>query len=329
MYSQQELDDAVASGAITPDHGGRTAQVSSRASGSPLFPDEEQFRLITGFNDIFVLDRRRDPVVCGRLDRPVDRAALPSCNRRQRTFASRPAVRWRWPAWELALFFTARRRMALPMRFLPLLAFVGGVLATAGLHPWCLGVGGRLRSTTIRQLGGRDLAAVSAAVAAVAAWIPLAAIPRSDHDRHRRGIGCGNCRSSCSSPRSVRECQEQSEKRHSRLRPAARDRRVPARDVVGRIRPRPPHAPLRRRVLAAPARRANDRASGLHPARSQRRQCDGRRRAGRDPALYRFLALTAPGDRSARACSCRRWPMCCMQCSNCSASSERSSSTSR
>jgi hypothetical protein len=35
--------------------------------------DEEQFRFITGFNDIFVSHRRGDPARRGGLDRPVDR----------------------------------------------------------------------------------------------------------------------------------------------------------------------------------------------------------------------------------------------------------------
>ena len=53
MYSQQELDDAVAAGAISAE-----AAASLRGyfetQRSTAIPDEEQFRLITGFNDIFV-----------------------------------------------------------------------------------------------------------------------------------------------------------------------------------------------------------------------------------------------------------------------------------
>ena len=53
MYSQQELDDAVAAGAITADNANALrAFVSQQRSASIV--DEEQFRLITGFNDIFV-----------------------------------------------------------------------------------------------------------------------------------------------------------------------------------------------------------------------------------------------------------------------------------
>ena len=53
MYSQQELDDAVASGVITADAANALrAHVSYQRSTA--IPDEEQFRLLTGFNDIFV-----------------------------------------------------------------------------------------------------------------------------------------------------------------------------------------------------------------------------------------------------------------------------------
>src|SRR3954452_20990014 len=53
MYSQQELDDAVAAGVLkaTDADALRTYIEGQRTT---LIPDEEQFRLLTGFNDIFV-----------------------------------------------------------------------------------------------------------------------------------------------------------------------------------------------------------------------------------------------------------------------------------
>ena len=53
MYSQQELDDAVAAGVITARRPMRFARMS-KVSGRRRLPDEEHFRLLTGFNDIFV-----------------------------------------------------------------------------------------------------------------------------------------------------------------------------------------------------------------------------------------------------------------------------------
>ena len=53
MYSQQELDDAVASGVITVD-AANALRAHIERQRSTAIPDEEQFRLLTGFNDIFV-----------------------------------------------------------------------------------------------------------------------------------------------------------------------------------------------------------------------------------------------------------------------------------
>ena len=73
MYSQQDLDDAVASGVITAEAADALrAHIEQQRSTS--HPDEEQFRLITGFNDIFVSIAAAILSVCGRLDRPKHRA---------------------------------------------------------------------------------------------------------------------------------------------------------------------------------------------------------------------------------------------------------------
>src|SRR5213593_1681490 len=53
MYSQQEIDDAVASGVITAS-AAEALRGHVEQQRSTAIPDEEQFRLLTGFNDIFV-----------------------------------------------------------------------------------------------------------------------------------------------------------------------------------------------------------------------------------------------------------------------------------
>ncbi|HEV8407551.1 MAG TPA: hypothetical protein VGQ34_06410, partial [Sphingomicrobium sp.] len=53
MYSQQELDDAVASGVISAE-AADALRAHVERQRSTAIADEEQFRLITGFNDIFV-----------------------------------------------------------------------------------------------------------------------------------------------------------------------------------------------------------------------------------------------------------------------------------
>ena len=53
MYSQQELDEAVASGVITAESADALRAHVERQRSTAI-ADEEQFRLLTGFNDIFV-----------------------------------------------------------------------------------------------------------------------------------------------------------------------------------------------------------------------------------------------------------------------------------
>ena len=53
MYSQQELDEAVAAGVISAE-AAAALRAHLESQRSIAIPDEEQFRLITGFNDIFV-----------------------------------------------------------------------------------------------------------------------------------------------------------------------------------------------------------------------------------------------------------------------------------
>ena len=126
MYSQNELDEAVAAGAITAEAAASLrAHIDRQSSGSAV--DEEQFRLLTGFNDIFVsiaaaillfavtwigqwLGQNSGLTIESRGPSPLAPLAVAAVS------------------WALALFFTARRRMALPSILL-LLAFVGSVFA--------------------------------------------------------------------------------------------------------------------------------------------------------------------------------------------------------
>src|SRR5918998_1980283 len=165
MYSQNELDEAVAAGAITAEAATALRAHIERQQMSPAV-DEEQFRLLTGFNDIFVsiaaaillfsvawighqIGQNLGLAIEGDGPSPVGPLAVALT------------------AWGLALFFTAKRRMALPSILL-LLAFVGGVFATAAFS-LVLAVGVE-RLDNNPELGGM-LAALSAAIAAGAAWL--------------------------------------------------------------------------------------------------------------------------------------------------------------
>src|SRR5690242_1399165 len=166
MYSQQEIDDAVASGAITAD---AAAALRAHIEGvrSTAIPDEEQFRLITGFNDIFVsiaaaillfavgwigqwIGQQTGLVLDVNGPSPLAPLAVAAT------------------AWGLALFFTAKRRMALPSILL-LLAFVGGVLATAGIG--LVQIIGPDRFNSANEALSATVGGVSAAIAAASAWL--------------------------------------------------------------------------------------------------------------------------------------------------------------
>src|SRR5256885_10528641 len=112
MYSQQELDEAVASGAITAQAADALRDYVA-TQRSVAIPDEEQFRLLTGFNDIFVsiaaaillfavgwighwVGQNAGLAVHGDGPSPVDALFVAATS------------------WALALFFTARRRLCIP-----------------------------------------------------------------------------------------------------------------------------------------------------------------------------------------------------------------------
>lgn len=169
MYSQQEIDDAVASGVITAEAADALrAHISSQRSTA--IADEEQFRLITGFNDIFVSIAAAILLFAvGWIGQSIGQATglfISDNGEVGPSFLAPLAVGA--TAWGLALFFTARRRMALPSILL-LLAFVGGVLATVAFL--MVQIIGPDRFNNDNQLLGATVGGVSAAIAAAAAWI--------------------------------------------------------------------------------------------------------------------------------------------------------------
>lgn len=53
MYSESDIDGAVTAGAISPDAAAALRRHVAASHAAPAV-DEEHFRLLTGFNDIFV-----------------------------------------------------------------------------------------------------------------------------------------------------------------------------------------------------------------------------------------------------------------------------------
>ncbi len=119
MYSEQDLQSAVAAGAISSEAAGALRAHAASLRSAPV-ADEEQFRLITGFNDIFVT------IACALV-----------------IFASASVggavASWLGGAlvaaacWLMAEMFTRKRRMALPSIVLLLALAVGLGVAAAEL----------------------------------------------------------------------------------------------------------------------------------------------------------------------------------------------------
>lgn len=157
---RDDLDAAVDAGILDPGSRDRLLAFMRARSEGAAGPDNESFRLLTGFNDIFVT------LAC-----LLVLFALASLLPRMAGAAAIAAA-----SWGLAEYFTARRRMALPSIVL-LLAFVGGVFATTLM----LLSGGQQMELALRQ-GSADgrtvallaplmVAGVAAAGAAALHWL--------------------------------------------------------------------------------------------------------------------------------------------------------------
>ncbi|MDT9598424.1 hypothetical protein [Sphingosinicella rhizophila] len=157
MYSDSDLDAAVTAGAMTPEAAAALRNFVAESAASPLV-DEEHFRLLTGFNDIFVAIAAAILLVAvawiGDAVRFSDQWEGPTPFSGLFVAAT---------AWGLAEFFTLKRRMALPSIIL-LLAFVGGVFVTIGAAV------GMMFPDAMNEAGdGRTAAMIGAVSAAVAA----------------------------------------------------------------------------------------------------------------------------------------------------------------
>ncbi|MEP6942125.1 MAG: hypothetical protein ABI981_04280 [Betaproteobacteria bacterium] len=140
MYSDEDLNAAVNAGALSEASAQALRAFVAQRQSAPAV-DEEQFRLVTGFNDIFVV------IACLLVLASV--AWLGAALAPWLGALAVSAV-----AWGLGEFFIRKRRMALPAIVL-LLAFTGGIVA-AGF------------TTTDRSTVN---IAIACAIAAVATWL--------------------------------------------------------------------------------------------------------------------------------------------------------------
>lgn len=115
MYSESDLQAAVDAKVLTPEAAAAFRAHIASARSAPA-ADEESFRLITGFNDIFV-----------SIAAVILLVAVAWIGQSIHTALGGAFVAL--SAWSLAEYFTRKRRMALPSIVL-VLAFSGGVFAT-------------------------------------------------------------------------------------------------------------------------------------------------------------------------------------------------------
>ena len=169
MYSQQELDDAVAAGVIDAK-AADSLRAHVAVQRSATIPDEEQFRLLTGFNDIFVsIAAVIMMFAVGWIGQVIGQNMGLQIERDGPTFVAPLMVAA--TAWGLATFFTAKRRMALPSIIL-LLAFVGATFAASAFAlVRMIGVDRFETSNDAGNVISAIVAASAAAIAAGAAWL--------------------------------------------------------------------------------------------------------------------------------------------------------------
>ncbi len=150
MYHEQDIESAISAGVLTPDAAAAFRAYVAGERASPMV-DEENFKLLTGFNDIFVAIAGTLLLVAVAW---IGGAIMPALGG-----AAVAAT-----AWGLAEYFTRIRRMALPS-ILFLLSFVGGVFfALASL---LLGDG----SLKADDQTGALMLAIAASVAAGSAFV--------------------------------------------------------------------------------------------------------------------------------------------------------------
>ena len=124
-YSDADLDDAVAAGVLAPE---AAASFQEHVAGKRPTPaaDEEHLRLVTSFNDVFV-------VIAGVLALSASAGIV----RAWMDAPMAPGLATMGVSWLLAEYFTRRRRMALPS-IVFFLTFVSGAFwtGTAAFSPW-------------------------------------------------------------------------------------------------------------------------------------------------------------------------------------------------
>ncbi len=137
MYSDEDIDGAVGAGAFPAEAAEALRAYVAGARGTGNAVDEEQFRLLTGFNDIFVT------IACALV---IFAAAMLGAQAGHAVWGGLFVAAACWP---MAEMFTRRRRMALPSIVLLLGWVIGLGFVGYGIGEWLMPT-----HAEIPQLGG-------------------------------------------------------------------------------------------------------------------------------------------------------------------------------
>lgn len=176
MYSESDLASAVEAGALSPAAANALRNYVAERRSAPAV-DEEHFKLLTGFNDIFVAIAAALILVAAARIGAYFGVMLIGAGPEERVVGGNMiggGFAVAATSWMLAEYFTARRRMALPSILL-LLGFTGGVAAgLSGIFaaniPWIEEQMHLASDPQKQQLAG-GVAAVVGLLTAAATWI--------------------------------------------------------------------------------------------------------------------------------------------------------------
>ncbi len=176
MYSESDLASAVEAGALSPSAANALRNYVAERRAAPAV-DEEHFKLLTGFNDIFVAIAAALILVAAARIGAFFGEMLIGPGPEPRIvggYMIGGGLAVAVSSWMLAEYFTAKRRMALPSILL-LFGFVGGVgAALAGAFaaniPW-IEEQMHLATDLQKQQLGAGIAAIVGLLTALATWI--------------------------------------------------------------------------------------------------------------------------------------------------------------
>ncbi len=278
MYSQQELDDAVAAGRDHRAGRRRASRAMSKGNARSPFPTKNS----SGSSPASTTSSSRSPrrSCCSRSAGSASRSANRSASRSSTARRARASSRRCSSRRRLGARAVLHRQAAHGAALDPAAARLRRRRAGDRRLRVALGVGPDALNDN-PQLGGVLAARSRPPSPRAAAWLHWRRFRVPITVAAGAAVGRRRSPSACCSPCSARMPSKPGTSSSASCCCSASACSCSRCAGTGRIRARA-HPPHGRRLLAAPAGGADDRPPGVHPARPQRRQCDDRRRPGRD-----------------------------------------------